>query len=66
MGEEIKFVMTKEQKLHHAFSKVFSLGQDYWRQSDSESPKQWDKADITLEDYQKLVDETIKEILDGN
>lgn len=59
-----KFNMTKEQKLRHAFSRAFSLGENHWMYSDSEYPSQWKNADVVLKKYQDLVEETIKEILD--
>ena len=50
--------MSLETEVTKALNDAFRMGMTYWQQADSESPKQWVKADTTRECFQKLVRET--------
>jgi hypothetical protein len=47
-------------ELRRAMEKAFYLGQQYWAQVDSESPKEWKKGDVTKEQFKKLLEDTIR------
>jgi len=58
--------MTKEEKLRKALSRAFRFGSDHCYYEESEYPTYQRKAFIVMEKYKQFVDETIKEISDGN
>lgn len=45
--------------LKEALRQAWNLGQTYWAQADSDLPKQWRKADVTQEQFNKLIEETL-------
>jgi hypothetical protein len=51
--------MTDEQ-LRKAMNTAFHLGQTYWSQVDSEYSSHWKKGDVTRENFNKLVVDTIE------
>ena len=53
--------MTKEI-IEIALKSAFQLGQTYWRQADSDRPKDHDKSDDTMAAFKTLVTNTITNI----
>ena len=53
MGHEDKADLVSK-----AMRRAWQLGQTYWQQADSESMKQWSKAEETQEKFEMLVEET--------
>ena len=45
--------------IEQVLRKAYSLGQTYWQQADSVSPKQWKKSDETRATFQALVADTL-------
>ena len=52
-----------EAALRAAMKKAFNFGQTYWQQADSHFVSQQDKSDITREEFNKLVNDTVRSTL---
>jgi formiminotetrahydrofolate cyclodeaminase len=49
-----------ENDLRVAMIRAFQLGQEYWAQADSESPKDWKKSDETRAKFEELREKTVE------
>ena len=54
---------TKDEALRMALKKAFDLGKRYWSWADSEYSSHWKKADVAKEQFDQLIDDTIREVL---
>lgn len=45
---------------------AYYYGQDYWRNADSENPREWSKADITQDKFREFVSDMAKKFEDVN
>lgn len=43
-----------------ALYKAYIFGQNYWRDADSDNPRQWPKSDITQDKFRAFVSEMAK------
>lgn len=46
-------------ELEQVLIDAFLLGQEYWRNADSDNPRDWPKSDITKRKFDALVSETL-------
>lgn len=46
-------------ELEQVLIDAFLLGQDYWRNADSDNPRDWPKSDITKRKFDALVSEAL-------
>ena len=53
-------------ELRKVLSRVWSLGQTYWQQADSDSYRQQDKSEETRQKYLALVEETCAALSSSN
>lgn len=56
-------VRSTEEALKLALKKAFDLGERYWSWADSEYSSHWKKADAAKEEFNQLVEDTIREAL---
>jgi hypothetical protein len=51
-----------DELVKHALVRSFHLGQTYWDQANSDSTRQWNKADETHATFKALLAETVDEV----